>query len=591
MKLNPEQRRAAIEYEGNVVVTACPGSGKTRVLTARVMRGLLELKSPKERVIALTFTNRAADEIRFRIDSENIDTDRLWAGTIHAFALEWILRPYAPYSEQTKLGFSVADEFVTERLLRELIREAGLSAYTEINTALDRAGEGRHSTNDKRSIFATYKARLRSAKLLDYDDVLYVAYRILVTNPEISSTLASIIRIVCVDEVQDIQDVQYGILSSIFRAATSPPILFFVGDSNQSIYESLGALTKSPPEIAAEFGLDEIGHLNLNGNYRSTQRIVDLYCQFRPDVPDIESRTDYCHESGVITFRNQTIAREELSTLIATLIQASIDAGVAPEEICVIAPQWQHVLPLARRLVVALPMVDFDAPGLSPLHSLRDNIWFKLCRLFLSAPSPTRLRTRMGWAKEILLAFRAAQGELPESAGTPRRVLRLVNGITSAETDGISYLREVFQEWLRLTGISLEYHSALKDSFDVFFDKAESRIASSDGAMPTDTSSFKRFFNHPSGVVVNTCHGVKGEEYDSVIAFGLLRGYVPHWSAIFDEGDAVASERESKLLYVVCSRAKRRLHLIAEAGRRTKNGNPYETSYLLRQVRFGFDPS
>ncbi len=97
-------------------------------------------------------------------------------------------------------------------------------------------------------------------------------------------------------------------------------------------------------------------------------------------------------------------------------------------------------------------------------------------------------------------------------------------------------------------------------------------------------------FSYPSGVVVNTCHGVKGEEFETVIAFGLLRGYIPHWSAIYDESALVASERESKLLYVICSRAKRHLHLIAESGRRTKSGNAtYETSYLLNQLDFEFD--
>ena len=102
--LNREQQ-GAVEHEGNLVVTACPGSGKTRVLTARVIRALGELRSPRERVIALTFTNRAADEIQGRLDEANVDAERLWAGTIHSFALEWILRPYAPYSRCFATGF------------------------------------------------------------------------------------------------------------------------------------------------------------------------------------------------------------------------------------------------------------------------------------------------------------------------------------------------------------------------------------------------------------------------------------------------------------------------------------------------------
>ena len=142
------------------------------------------------------------------------------------------------------------------------------------------------------------RLELRDTKLIDYDDVLYLAYSILKKNPEIAATLASIIRLVCVDEVQDIQDLQFGILSAIFKAAASPPSLFFVGDADQSIYESLGALTKTPEEIADEFGLDSIVHLELKGNYRSTQRIIDFYRSLRSSAPVIESRTDYADSAG-----------------------------------------------------------------------------------------------------------------------------------------------------------------------------------------------------------------------------------------------------------------------------------------------------
>ncbi|MBU4372086.1 MAG: ATP-dependent helicase [Proteobacteria bacterium] len=589
IRLNREQQ-TAVDCGGNVVITACPGSGKTRVLTARVIRGLSELDSGRERVVALTFTNRAADEIQVRLDQENVAADCLWAGTIHAFALEWVLRPYAPYSEITRFGFTVADEFHTERLLDELKREVGLPGYTEISTTLTRTGAGLNADYSRHAIFERYKVKLRDMKLIDYDDVLYLAYSILEGNPEIAATLASIIRLVCVDEVQDIQDLQFGILSAIFKAAASSPSLFFVGDADQSIYESLGALTKTPEEIAAEFGLDSIAHLELKGNYRSTQRIIDFYRRLRSAVPAIESRTDYADCAGTITFQDQTVPREDLPASIAVLISNALHAGVAPQDICVLAPHWWHVRSLARGLVGLLPQVDFDAPGLSPLHSSRDNFWFKVGRLFLMAPSPFRTRTRIRWAKEVLSDLsKLADMSLPEIIATPRRLLRMINAISSSETEGMSYLRDVFSELLVRMGLDLDSSDALNTSFDTFFEKAENRIATSEGGMPTDVSSFRKLFSHPAGVVVSTCHGVKGEEYDTVIAFGLLRGYVPHWSVIINGTEREASERESKLLYVICSRAKRRLHLIAERGRTTQRGRPYETAELLKRVRFKYD--
>lgn len=589
IRLKPDQQ-TGVDCKDNVVITACPGSGKTSVLTARVIRGLSELDSGKERIIALTFTNRAADEIQVRLDQENIATDCLWAGTIHAFALEWVLRPYAPYSEITRFGFTIADEFLSERLLDELKREMGIHGFLEICTVLTRTGSDLNFDYESHEIFERYKAKLRDRKLIDYDDVLYLAYNILEKNNEIAATLSSIFRLICVDEVQDIQDLQFGILSKIFKATTSPPKLFFVGDADQSIYESLGALTKTPKEIAVEFSLDNITHLELNGNYRSTQRIIDFYRLLRPTVPAIESRTDYADCNGAITLHDQTVPKENLPVTIAALISNALHTGVKPNDICVLAPQWWHVRSIARNLVSLLPQVDFDAPGLSPLYSSRDNFWFKISRLFLMAPSPSRARTRIRWAREVISDLSTLAGiSLPEIIETPRRLLRLINAISSDEIDGMSYLRDVFSQFLASINLRLNSSNVLNTSFNTFFEKAENRIATEGSGMSIDVSSFRKLFSHPSGVVVSTCHGVKGEEYDTVIAFGLLKGYVPHWSVIINGTKLEASERESKLLYVICSRAKRHLHLIAETGRTTQTGRPYETAELLKSINFEYD--
>lgn len=589
MELNREQCMA-VDCGGDVVVTACPGSGKTRVLTARVMRGVDGLASRRERVAALTFTNRAADEIRMRLDQEGVPTDCLWAGTIHAFALEWILRPYAPYSETVRYGFSVADEYFCERTLREIRKQIGLSPYAEINTAYGRDGTIENASTEAGYALGLYREELRRAKVIDYDEVLYLAYRLLTDNPEIAKNLGAIFRLFCVDEVQDIQDLQYGILSEIYRVSAVRPEMFFVGDANQSIYESLGALTKSPEEIADEFGMDEIQHFELVGNYRSTQRIIDFCRLFRPAVAQCESRIRLPKEHGHISFENQTVHRDDLAGHIADLVQAALNSGVPEKEICILAPQWGHVRSLARRLVERLPDVSFDAPGLSPLYSVRDSVWYKLARLFLTEPLPARIRSRIRCANEVLVDLEFLLGsEAPEPISSARRILRLGNQLRSNETEGLAYLHDLFTQFLEHCGISLEVHEALSESFGLFFEKAESRLEDADGDMPASVESFRKIFSHPSGIVVNTCHGVKGEEFDTVVAFGLLKGFVPHWEVIIHGTEDQAYERESKLLYVVASRAKRRLHLIAENGRRTRSGNPYQTSGLLERGEFDYD--
>lgn len=152
------------------------------------------------------------------------------------------------------------------------------------------------------------------------------------------------------------------------------------------------------------------------------------------------------------------------------------------------------------------------------------------------------------------------------------------------EDSGHAYHREVFAKFLRLIDLDIETCVALKEAYAGFFDKAEAHLSGSEDLIPREVESFRRLFSHPAGVVVNTCHGVKGEENDTVIAFGLLRGFVPHWDVIINHSAEAANDQESKLLYVICSRAKRRLHLISESGRQTQKRRDYQTSELLKSM-------
>ena len=115
-ELNPEQEEAILDA-GSVFLIACPGSGKTRTLTYKIAYELSRLQSDKQFVVAITYTNRAADEIHERIENLVVDTTRLWIVTIHSFCLEWILKPYGIYHNDLAKGFRVIDQFEREKIL------------------------------------------------------------------------------------------------------------------------------------------------------------------------------------------------------------------------------------------------------------------------------------------------------------------------------------------------------------------------------------------------------------------------------------------------------------------------------------------
>lgn len=586
IKLTDEQKDA-VDCDGHALVVACPGSGKTRVLTARVAKGLAELTSSKRRVIAMTYTHRASDEIRSRLDDLEIDQSCLWTGTIHAFAGEWILRPYAPYHERLRRGFRIAEERETEVILDDLKTKHKIAPHETVVTRWNRTGQ-REAPPEHHELLSEYTALLVERRLLDFDDALLCAYEVLCTHPEAAETLAGVCALLCIDEVQDTQDLQYAILSAVVRAGNKSQCrLFCVGDPDQAIFESLGAIVMTADEIRSEFGLEELHTKALSDNYRSTQRIVDAYRMLRPGAP-ITARASYRDERGIITFDNQTVDLPDLVPVVARLIKDSVDSGVAPQDISVVAPLWLQVRSIARALVLALPNVAFDAPGLSPIHSQRDSICFKLARMLLTTPEPRSYRTRIRWANDILSELSSVYGLTVENGRTARSLLKMINGIPKTGVDGLAFVEAGIDQILLFCAANALRHAPLASDKKVFFERAQKRASEFDEEGKVDVAALVRFFRHPSGVVVQTCHGVKGEEFDTVIAFGLLRGYVPNWKDIF-ASPAVAADRESKLLYVVCSRAKRRLHLIAERGRKTQKKKLYETSHGLAQLKCQFD--
>jgi DNA helicase II / ATP-dependent DNA helicase PcrA len=576
--LNEQQIEAVVEQR-NVLLTACPGSGKTRALTYKIAYELERLTNTKKIIIAVTFTNRAADEIKKRIRNLNTDDTNLWAGTIHSFCLEWILRPYMCYLDEIKNGFSISDEYNTEKLISELKENYGLGFFDSVSTRYLPNGEKEEQIYG--DLIDVYHEILSSEKLIDFDQILHYSHKLISTYPKISETLKNMFQLICVDEYQDTQLLQYAILSEIMKGASGNCKMFMVGDSDQAIYGSLGGIAKSLPEIEKEFKTSFIKK-ELSGNYRSNQQIIDYYKNFQISSIDIKALGSNADESAIITY-NKTIHKDELVEYIVRVISEKLEAGIPEHEICVLAPVWYLVIPMGRKLKSLLPDVKFDAVGLSPLLKNQENVWFKIARLFLVSLSPKTYLTRKRWATELINELEDYGIVLFENEEfKSKRILKIINSITSKETDGLLYLKTCFLKLFEILTIDISLNEHLQLQWDTFFDGAEKRLENIDFDLAKDIESFRKMFKHEEGVVVNTCHGIKGEEFDTVIAFGLLEGKLPNWN----ERDINAA---NKLLYVICSRAKRELYLISETGRETYSRKPYCPTYQLDSVIYKYD--
>jgi DNA helicase-2/ATP-dependent DNA helicase PcrA len=589
-ELNPEQTEAVL-LPGSVFLMACPGSGKTRTLTYKIAYELSHLKSARRQfVVALTYTHRAADEILERIEALGVDTSQLWIGTIHSFCLEWIIKPYGIYVPELAHGYRIIDQHEREKLLERLCapyKANRISHYDcDYYFAEDSYRLGCPTTSKHpiiRQVLAEYFRILTENRQIDFELILWYASKLIREKPIVGALLSKLFTTILVDEYQDTKQIQYGILASILRAGEGATRLFMVGDPNQAIYGSLGGYPIDIDELRGITGISIIER-HLSQNYRSSSRIIDFFCNFNVNNTTISPAGVNRHYPSLVSYDNE-VSREDLAHEIARLIRHHVETlGVLPSEICVLAPWWYHLAAMTRQLVIHMPDYDFDGPGTVPFARDIENFWYKLSRLALTEPSPTLYIRRRRWAEEVISNLREAG--VDTSRLSRKMLLRECNATVIDEADGLTFLWSFFAELFQRLGVRIDDFAQLHEHHQAFFESSEARIRRLENEGVNDIRNiayFKKVFQNRSGITVSTIHGVKGAEFDVVIAYALLDGMVPHFN------DAGNDESAQKLLYVIGSRARKNLHLFSETGRRKGRDNLYEPTHRLAACIFDYD--
>jgi DNA helicase-2/ATP-dependent DNA helicase PcrA len=289
IRLSSQQASVVNHVDGPLLVVAGPGSGKTRVLTERI-RSLLSNVPGHFRVLALTFTNKAADEMRERLSDLGEARQRAFIGTLHSFCLDML-------AERGKLVGVESMPNIFEQFKDR--KEVLLSAIKEdptLQAELDQEGDakarGRRvdawlqgiswikahpitcavvEDDLERRVLEAYDNGLRASNAYDFDDLLLLVYRLLSGNPKLAEFYQRLYRFVCIDEAQDLNEAQYAVICAL--CGESLKNVMMVGDPKQSIY---GFNTSSPEymdRFKAEFNAQLVG---LTENFRSSKAVVDV---------------------------------------------------------------------------------------------------------------------------------------------------------------------------------------------------------------------------------------------------------------------------------------------------------------------------
>ena len=284
-KLNPEQKKAVTAGDGQVLIIAGAGSGKTSVLAHRVAYLIREKKAAPWQILALTFTNKAAREMRQRIENLlNEPTGGLWMGTFHSICLR-ILRMEVKHTSMQP-DFLVYDQDDCRSICKKLIKAAGiedksltpqalLSLISDaknklVSPAQMQSDADNHWHRTIAALYKSYQEQLRLNNALDFDDLLSQTQQLLAANQEICLKYAKRFRYILVDEYQDTNRCQYQLIRLL---AGENGNLFVVGDPDQSIYGWRGADIRNILDFEKDYPQAQV--IKLVRNYRSTKTILD----------------------------------------------------------------------------------------------------------------------------------------------------------------------------------------------------------------------------------------------------------------------------------------------------------------------------
>ena len=624
--LNPEQQEAVLKTDGPLLILAGAGSGKTRVIAHRIAHIVSERLAEPDRVLAVTFTNKAAGEMRTRVEALlRVDCQRMWISTFHALCAR-LLRREAP-SIGLSRDFVIYDSADQLTLMKQALREIGVDDGTvQPRLALSRISHAKNrmegpevftvnAWNPKDAqigkLYEIYIRRLKDANALDFDDLLLRTVELFDQAPSVRERYASKFRFVMVDEYQDTNRPQYLLIQQLAGAHRN---LCVVGDPDQSIYKWRGADLRNILDFEHDF--PEASIVRLERNYRSTQVILDAasavisqnrnrkekrlytertggariqYYRAGDDIDEAEfiartARTalhDDPDNSVAVLYRTNAQSRTLEDALRRAGIAYKIVGGVRfyeRKEIKDALAYLRLVLnphdDVSLRRVINVPARGIGKGVMDALDAIELDDDTALPPL-LAGLQPVATNNSL-WAR-VVHALDARL--LPSRASTSLSTFRdLLVGLTSmAAEDTVSIA----------LGKVLDRSGYLQDLRDERSEDAESRIenlmelvsAAREFETRTAEPSLAGFVDQLSllsdvdeeagsrdaRVLMMTMHSAKGLEFPVVVIAGLEEGLFPHSRSADDEAEL---EEERRLCYVGITRAQRRLVLTSAARRR-----------------------
>lgn len=632
--LNPEQKEAVLQTEGPVLILAGAGSGKTRVLTHRIAYLIDEKGVNPWNIMAITFTNKAAGEMRERVDKiVGFGSESIWVSTFHSSCVR-ILRRYID-----RLGyennFTIYDTDDQKSLMKEVCKKLNIDTkiYKErailgaISSAKDNLvgpEEYEKSVMDdygRKKIamaYTEYQKELKKNNALDFDDLIVKTVELFQSCPDVLDSYQERFKYIMVDEYQDTNTAQFKFVSLL---AGKYQNLCVVGDDDQSIYKFRGA------NIGNILGFEKIFPrarvIKLEQNYRSTKTILEAANQVIHNNIGRKAKTLWTdNEIGEPVHYRQFMNGYEEAEYIAGDISKRVREGDCEYKDCAILYRTnaQSRMFEEKFLMANIPYrlvggVNFYARKeikdllcyLKTIDNSRDDL---AVRRIINVPKRGIGATTLGriqdYADQMSVSFydalRVAE-EVPSIGRSLSKIDGFVTFIQGLKSKAESYtVREILEEVIRLTGYVTELEAegteeadARIENIDELISKTESyQEAMEEQGQPATLSGFLEEIAliadidsvdpDQDYVLLMTLHSAKGLEFPRVFLVGMEDGIFPSYMSIVSD-DKSDLEEERRLCYVGITRAMEDLTLTSARQRMIRGDVQYnKVSRFVREI-------
>ena len=569
MKLTDEQKNA-INHIGNAVLVACPGSGKTRAIIAKLLRCVDGVRDTPRRVACITYTNTAVYEIenRIRVYGATGDEDYCDISTIHSFCQNNILRCFHWKLDEYKNGYTVlpsdSDRYL--ELAGEIASEYMLNDYAvQQFESLNRKPNGDPITASDIPPEAAIKFwnRLQSEGYIDFCNIVYFSYRLLVDYPSIRRAMASRFASILVDEFQDTSALQAEILNSIANQGRTS--FFLVGDPEQSIFRFAGAERDLMFKFANSIDAQEFP---LSGNFRSSTPVINCAERLIPRNPEMFSAGE---AAAFEEEPNYEHAENSFAAISDAFLPALEELEIPLGDAAILAQNWFELRPLGQRLrEYGVPVVG---PGARPYK--RQHLFARLAEqvcAYIEKPSPEYVRRA---EKELFNIVLNVTGKADfrifsyDGRRVVFRMLRKGQQLCDEHDGAVTWLcaaAEAFAYILCEEGVLPKRGGELlsESVHDIVSDMESKKNVDTANLVLSDLGMFA---NPEDNLKLMTMHAAKGREFSAIALIAMHDGHIPYhnyYNPLTDEG----CDEARRLLYVAITRAKRLLMLFTHDGKK-----------------------